>query len=295
MAKKILVTGDKGGLGKRLVPRLIQEGYEVEGFDILDGKDIRRKTQVEKAVKKCDIVLHLAAVADLNYAREHPKETMEVNILGLINILEACRKFKKDLIFASTCCCYGNTEQHPEDENTFPKPTEIYAHSKLAGEHLILGYAKHFGIRYNILRLATFIGPEMRPAMAAYIFIERAMKGEPIEIHGDGKQTRTFTYIDDVVDGIIAVLKSGVWNEIINITTEEETSVLKMAEIAMKVTGRQVPIKFIPDRPGQIRREQILAQKALKLCGWKAKTSFEEAMRLSYEWIKEKNNPAKIE
>lgn len=283
---KILVTGSKGFLGKRLCPRLIEKGYKIEDFDILDGLDITNSQQVDERVKKNDIVLHMAAVADLNYAREHPKETMDVNILGTINILEACRKYQKDIIFTSTCCVYGNPDTHPVDETTFPKPTEIYAHSKLAGEHLILGYSKHFGIKYNILRLATFYGPEMRPALAPYIFLSKAMKGEPIEIHGDGKQTRTFTYVDDIVEGIVAVLESGIWNEIINITTEEETSVLDLANLAMKITGKKVPLKFVADRPGQIRKEQILAKKAKKLLGWEAKTSIREGLKKTYEWMK---------
>jgi len=88
------------------------------------------------------------------------------------------------------------------------------------------------------------------------------MKGEPIEIHRTGRQTRTFTYVDDIVEGIVAVLKSGVWNEIINITTEEETSVLKLAKLAMKIVGKKVSLKFVADRPGQIKKEQILARKA---------------------------------
>jgi len=286
MKNKILITGGKGFLGKRLKKALINKGYKVLTFDILDGKDITKPQQIERSIKNCDIIIHLAAIADLNYAREHPKETMDVNILGTVNVLEGCRKHKKDLIFASTCCVYGNPDTHPVDEKTCPKPTEIYAHSKLAGEHLILGYAKHFGIKYNILRLATFYGPEMRPALSPYIFLSRVMKGEPIEIHGTGKQTRTFTYVDDIVDGIVAVLESKVWNEIINITTEEETSVLRLAKLAMKIVGKKVPLKFVADRPGQIKREQILAKKAKKLLGWKAKVSIEEGLKLTYEWMK---------
>lgn len=288
--KTILITGSKGFLGKRLCPILIKRGYQINHFDILDGLDITKAEQVDEYVKNNDIVLHLAAVADLNYAREHPKETMDVNILGTINVLEACRKYSKKLIFISTCCVYGNPDTHPVDENTFPKPTEIYAHSKLAGEHLILGYSKHFNIDFNILRLATFYGSEMRPALAPYIFLKKVMLGEPIEIHGDGRQTRTFTYVDDVVEGIVAVLEAGVWNEIINITTEEETSVLDLAKMAMKIVGREVSLKFVEDRPGQIRKEEISAKKAKELLGWQAKTSMKEGLKLGYEWMKNLND-----
>jgi UDP-glucose 4-epimerase len=284
--KTVLVTGGKGFLGKRLYPLLTEKGYQVNYFDIVDGLDITNAEQVDEYVKNNEVIIHLAAVADLNYAREHPKETMDNNILGTINILESCRKYNKKLIFASTCCSYGNPDTHPVDENTFPKPTEIYAHSKLAGEHLVLGYSKHFNVDFNILRLATFYGPEMRPALSPYIFLSKVIKEEPIEIHGDGRQTRTFTYVDDIASGIVAALEADVWNEIINITTEEEISVLDLAKMAMETVGKEVPLKFITDRPGQIKKEQIRAKKAKDLLGWEAKTSMKEGLKLSYEWMK---------
>lgn len=290
MSNNLLVTGGKGFLGRLLVNKLEEKGYKVQTFDIVDGQDITNYKQVEDYIEKNDIVIHLAAVSDLNYAREHPKETMDINILGTINVVEACRKFNKNLIFASTCCVYGNQDVHPVDENTCPKPTEIYAHSKLAGEQIILGYAKHFGLQYLILRLATFYGPEMRPALAPYIFLSKVMKGEPIEIHGDGTQTRTFTYVDDIIEGIVKAIESNIWNEIINITTEEETSVLQLAQLAMKIVGKEVPLKFVEDRPGQIRKEQILARKAKELFGWEAKVSFEEGLKRTYEWMKTLKN-----
>lgn len=290
MNKNLLITGGKGFLGRLLVNKLEEKGYKVETFDIVDGQDITNYKQVEDYIEKNDIVIHLAAVSDLNYAREHPKETMDINILGTINVVEACRKFNKNLIFASTCCVYGNQDVHPVDENTCPKPTEIYAHSKLAGEQIILGYAKHFGLQYLILRLATFYGPEMRSALAPYIFLSKVMKGEPIEIHGDGTQTRTFTYVDDIIEGIVKAIESNIWNEIINITTEEETSVLQLAQLAMKIVGKEVSLKFVEDRPGQIRKEEILARKAKELFGWEAKVSFEEGLKKSYEWMKTLKN-----
>lgn len=290
MSEKILVIGGKGFLGKRLVQDLINNNYIVTTFDLIDGEDITNYDQVINAVKDNDIVIHLAAIADLNYAREHPKETMDINILGTINVLEACRVYNKNIIFASTCCVYGNQETHPTDETSCPEPTEIYAHSKLAGEHIILGYAKHFGIKYLILRLATFYGPEMRPALAPYVFLSKVMKGEPIAIHGDGTQTRTFTYVDDIVEGIIKALESNIWDEVVNITTEEETSVLELAKLAMEIVGKEVPLKFVEDRPGQIKKEQILARKAKKLFGWEAKVSFEEGLKRSYDWMKTLKN-----
>ncbi len=292
MGQKILITGGRGFLGRRLLERLTKD-HQINTFDIIDGLDITDSKQLADYIKDNDIIVHLAAVADLNYAREHPQETMNINVLGTINVLEACRKYQKPLIFISTCCVYGNQKNHPSTEESCPNPTEIYAYSKLAGENLVLGYHKQFGIQYNILRLATFYGPDMRPALAPYIFFKKVINNEPIEIHGDGRQTRTFTYVDDIVEGIVATITSEIWNEVINISTEEETSVLDLAKMIMEIVGREVPLKFVADRPGQIKKEQISAQKAKALLDWEAKVSIKEGLRLTYEWMKNqmiKNN-----
>lgn len=287
--QKVLVTGGDGFLGKNLVKRLKEEGYEVESYDLVRGQDLLNREKLEKAVQGKDAVFHLAAIADLNISREHPLKNMEINVGGTINVAEACWRKGATLYYASTCCVYGNQERHPTDENSLPNPTEIYASSKLAGEYVILGYARTCGLKYNIMRLATFYGPGMRPTLAVYLFFDQAIKGKPITIHGDGTQTRTFTYVDDIVDGILSLFKSGIENEIVNITTEEEISVLEMAKMIKEITNSQSEIIFTPQRPGQIFKEQISAKKAKKLFGWRAKTSFKEGLEKTYKWFLEKD------
>lgn len=287
--KNILVTGGKGALGKLLVPALVSRGYAVSTFDIVDGEDLLNYEAIEKAVRGQDIVYHLAAVADLNYAREHPRETMDVNITGTINVADACVKHAAALYYVSTCCVYGNADTHPVDERTYPKPTEIYAHTKLAGEHAILGYASHFGLRYAILRVATYYGEGTRAALAPTVFLTRAMRGEPLTVHGTGEQTRTFTHVEDVVEGLVRVVECGVENEIINITTEEERSVTELATLAKAVSGSPSEIILIADRPGQIRRETIKADKARTLLNWEAKIKLDEGVRRLHKWIYENN------
>lgn len=282
----ILITGGKGFLGQHLAKALETRGHRVVSFDIVDGEDLLNYAAVEKAVAGKDAVYHLAAVADLNYARLHPRETMDINIVGTVNVADACARYGVALHYASTCCAYGNPETHPVDERTHPKPTEIYAHSKLAGEHIILGYASQFNLPYTILRLATFYGEGMRPALAPFVFLKQAMRNEPITIHGTGEQTRTFTHVSDIVSGLVAVLESGVKNEIINITTEEEVLVSDMAQLAKSLTGSNSEIVRIADRPGQIHKEEIRAAKAERLLGWKAKVAFADGMRRSYAWMK---------
>lgn len=282
----ILITGGKGFLGQHLAKALKERGHRVASFDIVDGEDLLDYGAVEKAVAGKDAMYHLAAVADLNYAREHPRETMDINILGTVNVADACAKHGVALHYASTCCAYGNPDTHPVDETTHPKPTEIYAHSKLAGEHIILGYASQFALPYTLLRLATFYGEGMRSALAPFVFLKRAMRNEPITIHGTGEQTRTFTHVSDIVSGLVAVLESGIKNEIINITTEEEVSVNDMARLAKSLVGGNAEIVYVADRPGQIHKEEIRATKAKRLFGWKAKVAFADGLASSYEWIK---------
>lgn len=287
--RKILVTGGAGFIGKYLVEHLKKEGHQVEIFDLKNGDDLRDHKQVDKAIKGKDVVFHFAAVADLNISRENPRENMDININGTINVADACWRHKALLSYASTCCVYGNQKKHPVDENTLPNPSEIYAHSKLAGEHVILGYAKTCGLEYNIIRFATIYGQGMRPALGVYVFFSQALNDKPITVHGDGRQTRTLTYIDDLTDGIMALFHSGIKNEIVNLTTEEEVSTIQMAKMIKKMTKSKSPIIFIPQRPGQTFREAVSAKKAKKLLGWRAKTSFKEGLEKTYEWFQEKD------
>lgn len=285
----ILITGGKGFLGQYLMKALEARDHRAVSFDIADGEDLRDYRAVEQAVRGKDVVYHLAAVADLNYARVHPRETMDVNIGGTIHVADACAQHGVTLHYISTCCAYGNPDTHPVDETTHPKPTEIYAHSKLAGEHIILGYASQFALPYTLLRLATFYGEGMRPALAPFVFLKQAMRGEPITIHGTGEQTRTFTHVSDVVSGLVAVLEREVANEIINITTEEEVSVSEMARLVKLITGSNSEIVHGADRPGQIHKEEIKAAKARRLLGWQAQVLFAEGLRRSYQWMREHN------
>lgn len=283
--KRILVTGGEGFLGRILMKHLSQAGHKVESYDLIKGQDLLNRKQLEKAVREKDVVFHLAAVADLNISRKDPFKNMNINVLGTINVAEACLRNNIPLYYASTCCAYGNQEEHPTTEKSLPNPTEIYACSKLAGENIVKGYAKTCGLEYNIMRLATMYGPEMRPALAVYVFLEQATNNKPITIHGDGKQTRTLTYVDDVAEGMTQLFESKIKNETFNITTEEEVSVLEVVKMVQELTNSDSKIKFISQRPGQILEEKISAQKAKEFFGWEAKCSFREGLKKTYKWF----------
>lgn len=281
---KLLVTGSEGFIAKKLIEALKKKN-QVEGFDMVDGKDLRNKLQVEQAVNGKDAVFHLAAIADLNWARVHPCETMAINVQGTWNVAYACQKYGAKMYFSSTCCVFGNQPVHPVTEETLPRPAEIYACTKMAGENLIRGLNLTYGLEYNLMRFATIYGEGVRPALGSHIFMGQALRGEPITVHGDGTQTRTLTYVGDLVDSIMALFRSGKMNDVWNLTTEEEVSANQMAQSIKEVTGSKSEVVYIPQRVGQTFKESVSAQKMLKEVGWKAKVSWEEGIRKQYDWF----------
>lgn len=283
---KILVIG-KGFIGSALIKRLKSERHKVSTYDIVDGQDILDKTKLDKAVKNKDLVYHLAAVADLNWARVHPLETMRINVEGCWNVADACVKSGAKLFYASTCCVYGNQERHPVNEDTLPNPAEIYACSKLAGEYVILGFHKMYGLDYNFMRFATIYGPGMRAALGVHIFLGQALRGEDITVHGDGKQTRTLTYIDDLISGIVALQNSGRINDKWNLTAEPEISAINMAKEVIRLTGRG-KVVHVDQRPGQTFRESVSAMKMKEEVGWVAKVPLVHGLSKTYDWFIEK-------
>ncbi|KAK9760120.1 hypothetical protein K7432_016180 [Basidiobolus ranarum] len=278
--KNILVTGGSGFLGKRVIENLRRKGYEVVSYDIAHGMDILNTEQLESIIvnSRISTIIHLAAVSDLNIFRDNVSLSNMINIQGTRNVLSLCNSYGIRLLFASTCCCYGNNEIHPSDEASPISPTEPYAKSKAVSEQDILAY----GLPHTCMRLATFYGPNMRESLAPAVFLDRAHRNKDIKIHGNGLQTRTFTYIDDIVSGIITILENKPRYTIINITSTEEVSVLTVASIAKRLTKNDVRISYVEDRQGQIYKEQISNNRLMNL-GWKPKINFEKGMALSYE------------
>lgn len=284
---KILHIGT-GFIGQDLIRKLEKRGYEVEVYSLSFGQNMLDRELLESAIKRNDYVIQMAAIADLNHFEAAPLMGMNVNVWGTVLVANYCTKHKKRLYNISTCCAYGNTPDLPSNEESICAPSEIYAEAKLAGEHIVKAYNKSYDLEYVILRIATTYGPEMRSSLAPAVFIGQILSGEPVTIHGDGKQTRTLTYIDDETEGILAAIEHPeVVNETINISSSEELSVVDWAKIIMKVVDKEVPIIHVPDRKGQTHRELIDSSKAKRLLGWEAKVSFEEGMRRTYEWMQE--------
>ena len=287
----ILVTGGNGFLGKALMRRVETAGRQAVSYDLPEHTIIENdkwspgaRYELDDHVAKADVVIHSAAVADLNESALDAEKNDRINIEGTRNVAQACARHGKLMVYISTCCAYGNAGRDGSvvTEETTPEPTELYARSKLEGEKICEATK---GLRYRTCRIATLYGPGMRPALFSCIALDKCLAGETIEVHGDGKQTRTYGYIDDVVEGIIAVLDKGSDGEIYNVAGDGETSVLDTIRIAGELVGVEPKVEHVTDREGQIFGEVISSDKLKKL-GWSPKVGYEEGMKLSLEWLR---------
>ncbi len=289
---KILVTGSKGFIATKLVERLESMGHNIAEFDIITGQDLLNRDELETYIKDADVVYHLAAQADLTKMMKDLDGGLlgaTLNLDGTHNVAYLCAKHNKWLIYASTLCVYGNQVNFPENEDTnLPAPPELYACSKYAGEWIVKGYGYNFDNPFTILRFATIYGEGMREALGMHIFFRQAMAGEPITVHGDGLQDRTLTYIDDLVDGIVAPLANPekANRQIFNLSSPHPVSALQMAEDVKEITGSESPITFIEQRKNQTFHEHIDVSKAKELLGWEAKTPWKEGLAKTLEWMK---------
>ncbi|MBA7497134.1 dTDP-glucose 4,6-dehydratase [subsurface metagenome] len=294
---RVLVTGSSGFIAGCLAQRLLLEGHEVVGYDLRPSAlreqvvgDITDPEAFHGAVGGCEAVYHFAAAADLNWCSAHPNDAVKANIEGTRVIAEECSLRGIPLIFASTCCVYGNTPEHPSGEESVCSPTDIYAATKLAAEEGIKGYSRNRGLSYRILRLGTTYGPGLRPTLAIYLFIQQALEGKQLTIHGSGEQTRCMIYIDDLIEALTRVLDMPhghhIKGDTINIATEEELSVLQMARTILELTGKP-PDSYIhiDDRLGQIMRENIDISKARKRLDWEPQVPFREGVARTIGWV----------
>jgi len=279
---KVLVTGSKGFLGSAFSKRLLQHSHEVIGYDL--PEDIRDREKVSASVNGCDCVFHFAAVANINYARAHPYETLDINIMGTTSVAEACSKHNVPLNFISSVCVYGNNGVSISDEEAPKHPTEIYAYSKLAAEQIVEAYHVHESLNYNIIRPSTVYGPNMREALVVYIFLKNALDNKPLLIHGSGKQTRAFIYVDDLLDALLRLVDKPL-NQAFNVAGTEEISILDLAAKCCGVVGSAPPIRHVEDRLGQVYHEALSIKKAQKLLGWTPKWSLDKGLEATYQWI----------
>jgi len=317
-----LVTGGAGYIGSHLVDRLLADGHEVVVLDDLSvGKkaniehhlgdrrfrfiegSVLNRSLVRKAVGGCDLIFHLAAVVGIPYIIDDPLRGILTNVVGTEVVLEAAEEAGCRFISASTSEIYGKNEKVPlsEEGDRLLGSTRVsrwsYSTAKALDEHLVLAYHQKRGLPVVILRYFNSYGPRLDPQGYGSVvakFIGQAVRGEPLTVHSDGQQTRSFTYIDDTVEGTILAAKCEEANgEVFNIGREEETTILQLAEMAKKITGSSSRIIFVPydDLYGphfeDPRRRLPDTSKAERLLGFKAQVPLAEGLKKTVAWFRE--------
>ena len=289
----ILITGGAGFIGSHLSERLIALNHNVIIIDnfvngnkknlknIINNKrfklsncDIRNKNTIEKEFENIDIVFHLAALADIVPSIENPEEYYSTNVTGTFNVLNLSKKYNVNkIIYAASSSCYGIAKEIPTSENALIQPQYPYALTKYLGEELIKHWGIVYGLDYVSLRFFNVFGPRSRTS-GSYgavfgVFLAQKLAEQPFTIVGDGNQKRDFTYIDDIVDSLLASMNENIKNEIFNIGSGNCYSINYLTDL---IGGNKI---YIPKRPGEPEKTFANIGKAIKHLSWKPKVSFE--------------------
>ncbi len=304
---KILVTGGAGFIGSNIVDAYTGKGHEVFVLDDLSSGSLDnlsskakffqmdiRDPQVEKIFQenKFDVVNHLAAQMDVRHSVADPIFDAGVNIIGTLNLLENCIKSGvKKVIFSSTGgAIYGEQDYFPADENHPTRPLSPYGIAKLSVEKYLFYYNAIHGLKYVVLRYANVYGPRQNPhgeAGVVAIFTSKLLKGEEPIINGDGKQTRDYTYVGDVVRANVLALDYGK-PDIFNIGTGKEIDVNALFNTLRAATGSSAKESHGPAKAGEQMRSVIDYSKAKTLLGWEPKVGLDEGLKLTVEFFRKR-------
>lgn len=254
--------------------------------------DLRREAVVRQAVKGVDYVLHIAANRAVLRSVDNPLETNEVNVTGTLRLLLAARDAKvKRLVFSSSSSVYGDTRKFPCQEKDTPRPQSPYAASKVVGEYYCQQFTALYGLSTVSLRYFNVFGPRQNPeskySAVIPIFIDCLLKRKSPEIHWDGRQSRDFSYVDNVVHGnLLAMHRKGVDGQVFNIACHEEYSVLQIFRCLQRILGiHDVKPHFAPKRPGDVRRTYADITKAKRLLGFQVQTRFFQGLEKTVAWF----------
>jgi nucleoside-diphosphate-sugar epimerase len=310
---KFLVTGGAGFIGSHIVDRLIKEGHSVRVLDnFCSGKeenlakavamagsrlevirgDIRDKATCEKACECVEYISHQAALRSVPKSMKDPDSYNDVNIQGTLNMLQAAsRKRVKRFVMASSSSVYGDVTKFPEKEDFLPKLISPYALSKLTNEYYGKIYAEFFELPFVGLRYFNVFGPKQalddEYAVVIPKFIHCILNDEQPPIFGTGKQSRDFTYIDNVVEAnILAMTKSGVTFDILNVAAGRDNTVLDLVAKLNKIIGKSIKPKLLPVRAGDVFRTCADISRIKKVLGFRPIVDFDEGLRRTVEYFK---------
>ena len=310
---RYLVTGGAGFIGSHIVDELVRRGESVrvldnfttgrrenlsaviDKIDLIEG-DIRDLEVCKKAAKCIDFVLHQAALRSVPKSMSDPIGYNEVNVSGMLNILVAARDNKvKRVVFASSSSVYGDTNKLPEKETDPTNPISVYAATKLTGEHYCKVFSAGFGLEAVALRYFNVFGPrqslESEYAVVVPKFITCILNDQSPPIHGDGRQSRDFTYVKNVVDmNLLAATSNNNSGEVFKVACGKAYTVLELAEKVNQLIGKNIKPIFMPRRQGDVLYTLADISKAKKSLGFNPGVDFEEGLKRTIEWFRK--NPA---
>lgn len=316
---RVLVTGGAGYIGSHLVDRLCAEGHDVTVLDNLKTGKARNLEDrfpeirfingsildtglVDREVERVDSVFHLAAAVGVRHIVDSPLETILTNTRGTDHVLASCFRYWRRVLVASTSEVYGHTAKIPmhEDDDRVLGPTTVhrwsYSTSKAIDEHLALAYHAN-GLPVVIVRYFNSYGPRLDPKGYGSVvanFLRQALAGEPLTVHGDGQQSRCFTYIDDTVSGtLLAGFSDKAIGKVLNLGNPRETTVLELAEMIRSYVGSESPVaptsyeSYYGPGFADTRRRVPDVSRAAQILGWKPTVTLEEGLGRTYDWWKQ--------
>ncbi|HLI26648.1 MAG TPA: SDR family oxidoreductase [Chloroflexota bacterium] len=310
-ARQCLVTGGCGFIGSHLVAALLARGHRVRVLDnlatgsrenlaglaadveLLVG-DLTDPECVRRAVQGCEVVFHQAALASVARSVEAPLPTHAANATGTLALLHAARAAGvRRVIYAGSSSAYGDSAVLPKHEDLPPQPLSPYAAAKLAGEHYCAAFARSYGLETLTLRYFNVFGPRQDPASeyAAVVprFITAMLRGQAPVIYGDGRQTRDFTYVDNVVEAnLLAMEAPRADGAVFNVACGTRYSLLDLVDRLNAILGTTLAPRHAPARPGDVRHSQASIARAQEQLGYRVRVSFEEGLARTVAWYRER-------
>ncbi|MBQ2812124.1 MAG: NAD-dependent epimerase [Clostridia bacterium] len=317
---KVILTGAAGFIGSHLAKRLLETGAEVVGLDNINDYydvnlkyhrlselekyesftfircDISNKDEVNRIFEehRADVAVNLAAQAGVRYSIENPQVYIDSNVIGFFNILEACRNYPvKHLVYASSSSVYGNSDKIPFSvDDRVDNPISLYAATKKSNELMAYTYSHLFGIPATGLRFFTVYGPAGRPDMAYFSFTKKILAGEPIKLFNYGELERDFTYVDDIIEGIMRIIptvpeeQNGARAKVYNIGNNKPVALKEFVAALEDAIGVKAKIEYLPMQPGDVYRTYADISELEKDFGFKPQTDIRTGLRRFAEWYK---------
>jgi UDP-glucuronate 4-epimerase len=297
---RYVVTGAAGFIGSHLLRALLDRGDDAVGWDAFtDYYDpaLKEENAAGLPVERVDLaqddlpgldgvdgVFHLAGQPGVSSFGDVFPLYVRQNVLATQRLLEAAVASRTRLLFASSSSIYGDAETYPTSEDARPRPLSPYGVTKLACEHLVSAYRSEFGLDGFVVRYFTIYGPRQRPDMALAKWIERVAAGRPIELHGDGTQSRSFTYVHDAVEATIVALERAAPGAVLNIGGGEEVSMLEVLDTLADLSGRRPEVVQAPRRQGDAARTAADTTRIRAATGWAPTTPFAEGLAAQWRW-----------